>query len=71
MKVVWKKKRERGPRWKMAKGVGVEIFKSVVLVGVIKKVSPEGSFQGGEGGSLSVPVGLMFQAKETASAQKM
>lgn len=34
-------------------------------------MSPEGRFQGGEGGNHLVSVGMMFQAEEIASAQKM
>lgn len=52
------------------RGVEVEILNSVVWVGLIEKVSHEGRFQGQEGGSHLVSVRMIFQAKETTSAQK-
>ena len=37
--------------------VEVEILNTVVWIGIIKKVSSEGSAQGGEGGSPSIAAG--------------
>ena len=46
------------------------MINSVVWVKVVKKGSPEGRFQGGEGRIHSLSAGMMFQEEETPRAPK-
>lgn len=70
MRLLWKNKkgkRTQGGEWPGESEV--HIINSVVWVRV-SKGSPAGRFQGSEGKSHLVSVGIMFQAQETSRAQK-